>query len=141
MFMTDAAGADPRHRKIPVRLLPPPLPQDSVRQNARAQEKSGRSRQDYRWTTKRATTALGQRLRHGWLRRFYHYGSFNTGLSRSFLLDLLYGRLDHLGRSCSFYLDFSPARRLYFFRDFLLLRKSNGREKQHRYKRKYSQKH
>ena len=99
------------------------MPQDSVRQNARAQEKGGRSRQGYRWTTERATTALGQRLRHGWLRRFYHYGSFNTGLSRSFLLDLLYGRLDYLGRSCSFYLDFSPARRLYFFRDLLLLRK------------------
>ena len=98
-----APGADLRHRKIPVRL-PPPLPQDSVRQNARAQEKCGRSRQDYRWTTERATTALGERLRHGWLRRFYHYGSFNTGLSRSFLLDLLYGGLDHLGRSCSFYL-------------------------------------
>jgi hypothetical protein len=98
-----STGPRPPARKIPVRL-PPLLPQDSVRQNARAQEKGSRSRQDYRWTTERASTALGQRLRHGWLRRFYHYGSFNTELSRSLLLDLLYGRLDHLGRSCSFYL-------------------------------------
>jgi hypothetical protein len=127
-------------RKIPVRL-PPPLPQDSVRQNVRAQEQSGGGGQDHTRTADPQSMGLGYRLcpfHLGQLRRLHHDGSFNTGLGRSFLLDLLYGGLDHLGRPFNFYLGLSPVRYLNLFRNFLLLPKSYGREKEHGHNRKNS---
>ena len=123
--------------------LPPPVPQGDARQDARAQEQSGGGRQDHTRTAEPRTTGLGIGCV---LSILDGCGAFimmvpYTGLGRSFLLDLLYGRLDHFGRPFSFYLGLSPDRCLGLFRDFLLLRKSTGREKEHSHKRTYSPSH